>query len=98
MKSGGTRKLGRAWVDEMESEVEGLRDLRADLRRRLNDSDLEARAVWEDQERRWRRLEMKLRKLAERTSEGVHPGLATNIENLLESLDEAYQELDGLLD
>lgn len=97
-KSGVKRKLGSAWVEEIESEIESLRDLRAELRRRLSDFDLEGESIWEEQERRWRRLEVKLGKLASRTTEGVSQGLATNIENLVATMEEAYQDLDGLLD
>ena len=55
-------------------------------------------SIWASQERRWRRLEIKLAKVANRKTPGVHHGLATNVENLIEKMDEAYQELDGLLD
>lgn len=97
-KSGTKRKLGSAWVDEIEGEIDSLRDLRAELRRRLSDFDLEGESIWEEQERRWRRLEVKLAKVAARTTEGVGQGLATNIENLVAAMEEAYQDLDGLLD
>jgi len=94
-----TRKpVGSKWVEEIEREIESLRDTRAEIRRRLNELDLEGEALWEDQESRWRRLELKLRKLMARSTERVHPGLATNIENLVASLDETYQDLDSLLD
>lgn len=97
-KSKSSRKLGAGWVDAMEGEVESLRDLRAELRRRISEFDLEAESIWSQQERRWRRLEVKLTKVAERTGEGVHSGLATNIDNLIALMEESYQELDGLLD
>ena len=97
-KSGAKKPLGSIWVDEIEREIESLRDIRSEMRRRLNELDLEGEAVWEAQERRWHRLEGKLRKLAARTRDAVHPGLATNIENIVAALEESYQELDGLLD
>jgi len=97
-KLGKKRKVGSAWVEEIEGEIESLRDLRAELRRRLSDFDLEGESIWEQQERRWRRLEVKLAKVAARTTEGVNQGLATNIENLVANMEEAYQDLDGLLD
>ena len=97
-KSEKKRKLGSAWVDEIEGEIESLRDLRAELRRRLSDFDLEGESIWEEQERRWRRLEVKLGKVAARTTEGVGQGLAINIENLIAKMEEAYEDLDGLLD
>lgn len=99
MAKPSTRKpVGSKWVEEIEREIESLRDTRAEIRRRLNELDLEGEALWEDQESRWRRLEVKLRKLMARSTDHVHPGLATNIENLAASLDETYQDLDSLLD
>jgi SMC interacting uncharacterized protein involved in chromosome segregation len=92
------KKLGASWVQEVESEIESLRYMHADMRRRLSELDIEGEALWEMQVRRWRRLEKKLQKLAERAGEGVHPGLAANIENLMARLEETYEELDGLLD
>lgn len=99
MAKPSTRKpVGSKWVEEIEHEIEALRDTRAEIRRRLNELDLEGEALWEDQEHRWRRLEVKLRKLLARSTDRVHPGLATNIENLVARLDETYQDLDSLLD
>ena len=99
MAESSTRKpVGSKWVEEIEREIESLRDTRAEIRPRLNELDLEGEALWEDQENRWRRLEAKLRKLMARSTDHVHPGLATNIENLVARLDETYQDLDSLLD
>jgi hypothetical protein len=97
-KSGAKKPPGSAWVDEIESEIESLRDIRSEMWRRRNELDFEGEAIWDSQERRWHRLEGKLRKLDARTTDSVHPGLATNIENLIAALEEAYEELDGLLD
>jgi chromosome segregation ATPase len=96
--SGQRRRLGSLWVDETEDEIDGLRDQRAQLRRRLSELDIEGESIWEEQERRWRRLESKLAKLAKRSGSGVGLGLAANIENLVAEIGEAYEDLDGLLD
>ena len=96
--SGNRRELGNLWVEETESEIDDLRDIRAGLRRRVSELDLEGESIWEEQERRWRRLEGKLKKLSARPGTRVNPGLAVNIENLIASIDEAYADLDGLLD
>lgn len=98
MSKPSRKPSGLRWVDEIEREIESLRDTRAEIRRRLSELDLEGQALWEDQERRWRRLEVKLRKLASRSTEHVNPGLATNIENLMATLEETYEDLDALLD
>jgi hypothetical protein len=97
-KSGARKPVGAVWIDEIESEIESLRDIRSEMWRRRNELDFEGESIWESQERRWRRLETKLQKLAARKTETVHPGLATNIENLVAALEESYEELDGLLD
>lgn len=92
------RVIGSAWVDETEVEVDRLRDVRAELRRRLHELDIEGEEIWDQQERRWRRLESKLTKLGNRSSSSVNLGLATNIDNLMAALDESYVELDDILE
>jgi len=97
-ESGKRRELGASWVDEIEAEIDHLRDVRAELRRRLSELDLEGEAIWDEQERRWRRLESKLKKVQGRRAARVDRGLATNIENLIALIDEAYGDLDSMLD
>ncbi len=97
-KSTTRRVVGSAWVDEAEVEVDRLRDVRAELRRSLHDLNFEGEGIWEQQERRWRRLEAKLTKLENRASTKVDLGLATNIDNLMSAIDESYTELDDFLE
>ncbi len=97
-ESGKRRELGASWVEETEAEIDDLRDVRAELRRRLSELDLEGEAIWDEQERRWRRLESKVKKLQARRTARVDRGLAANIENLIALIDEAYDDLDGMLD
>lgn len=97
-KSKTRRVISAGWVDETETEVDRLRDIRSELRRSLHELDFEGEEIWEQQERRWRRLESKLTKLAERSGSSVNLGLATNIENLMAALDESYVELEDLIE
>lgn len=91
------RTLGPVWVQETEDEVDGLRDQRIQLRRRLSELDIEAESIWDEQEGRWRRLEKKLAKLEKRSGSGVNLDLAANVEILVAAIGEAYRDLEELL-
>lgn len=96
------KKGGSAWIRDTESTIEELRHTRAEIRRRIreqdDDLDQEAEILWEEQEERWQRLEVDLNKISLQSGDDVAPSLAAEIETLMTELEDAYEELDALVD
>jgi ABC-type transporter Mla subunit MlaD len=87
----------RDWLDEIEEVLDDLRDRRRRIRPHVDDCDLEAEALFETCERRWRRIEKKLADAAENASKPLNRGRVKNVDALVEAIDEAYSELEDLL-
>lgn len=96
------KKGGSAWIRDTESTIEELRHTRAEIRRRIREQDdeldQEAEILWEEQEERWQRLEVDLNKISLQSGDDVAPSLASEIETLMTELEDAYEELDALVD
>ncbi|MEZ4332471.1 MAG: hypothetical protein R3F35_11990 [Myxococcota bacterium] len=96
------KKGGSAWIRDTESTIEELRHTRAEIRRRIREQDdeldQEAEILWEEQEERWQRLEVDLNKVSLQSGDDVAPSLASEIETLMTELEDAYEELDALVD
>jgi hypothetical protein len=86
------------WLDGIEDVIDALRRKRADLRSQIYDADLESGSLWSDTERRWRRLEAKLGKAEADAGAAVSRARCQNVDRLIEVIDDAYFELDRLLE
>lgn len=86
------------WVAELEEVLDSLRDRRSEVRNAIDDSDIEASQLFAAAERHWRRIE---RKLAEAVASGErarNSARARNVDNLIQSIEEVYFDLEKLLD
>jgi chromosome segregation ATPase len=101
-KTDSKKKGSPSWIRDTESTIEELRHTRAEIRRRIREQDdeldQEAEILWEEQEERWQRLEVDLNKISLQSGDDVAPSLASGIETLMTELEDAYEELDALVD
>ncbi len=84
------------WLDEIEEVLDDLRERRDRIRREVEDRDLEAEALFETCERRWRRIEKKLAEARKRADDPINRSRVRNVDQLVEAIDEDYYELDGM--
>ena len=94
----GINRTNRQWLDELEDVIDGLNQRRGEMRRQVYDADYEADDLWSDTERRWRRLETKLHKAEKAAAAPLNSPRARNVDRLIARIDEAYYELERLLD
>lgn len=85
-------------LEDIEEVIDALQQRRADMLDQVYDADLEADDLWSSNERRWRRLEVKLRKAEAEADAPLNAPRSRNIDRLIQAIEEAYYELEQLLD
>ena len=86
------------WLEEIEGAIEALGTERERFDGSVDDDDIEAWELFAATERRWRRLERKLSEAGEAPERPVNEARCRNVDAIIEALEEAYYQLDKLLD
>ena len=86
------------WLDEIEEVLDDLRSRRDRIRRQVEGRDFEAEALFASCERRWRRIEKKLIEARKNDRNPLNRSRVRNVDQHVEAIEEAYYELENLLD
>ena len=84
------------WLEEIEEALDDLRERRGRIHGDVHDRDLEAEALFDTCERRWRRIERKLANARKHERQALNASRARNVDQLVEAIDEDYYELERM--